>query len=166
MWRNEMQSVCFICNNDNKQIGHTIIISVQFRLLSSAVVKCRATQRIISIYMVCVHIHTNTLFFGKASLCEQFWLFYSNCVNNINIEVYCYIDIVIIISVKIYWKMNIRNIKTMGHSGLQVKLPKKTANNNISLVQLSETLVNAIRETNKKYQVFSSQHDKQGQGIV
>ena len=46
-----------------------VISSVQ--LVSSAVVKCRAAQRIISIYMVCVHIHANTLFCGKASLCEQ-----------------------------------------------------------------------------------------------
>ena len=46
--------------------------------------------------------------------------------------------------------MNIRNIKSIGHSGLQTKLPGKTTNYNISLVQLSETLVNAIRETIKK----------------
>ena len=40
-----------------------------------------------------------------------------------------------------------RNIKSIGYSGLQAKLIEKTANNNISLDQLSETLVNAIQET-------------------
>ena len=62
--------------------------------------------------------------------------------------------------------MNIPNIKTIGHYGLQVKLPQKPANNSISLVQLFDTSLLMRYEKQKKIKFHSGQHDKLGQGIV